>query len=205
MKPEGGEIRYTDAYLNEENLQTTKGLYSLDKEGNLQGNLEIVTKGIQYDEHFGIQNLSVKDIEKYYKNYLRNINDLNLVKYAFEDNQDKVAFKESVSLSASKYASKTDDGKLIFIDLATGNQTDFLEHKSGITGLSINQQESLLATTSLDKSMKIFDLSNLDKTPIELKANGWIYDVGFTPDGQGVLYLVQQIIRLEKRQRAHKL
>ncbi|WP_146129867.1 DUF3857 domain-containing protein [Flagellimonas meridianipacifica] len=115
MKPEGGEITYTDAYLDEENLQTTKGIYSLDEEGDLLGKMEITTKGIQYEEHFGIQNLPDTELVKYYKNYLRKINNLILGKYYLENNQDEVTFKEVIALSASKYASKTDDGKLIFI------------------------------------------------------------------------------------------
>ena len=75
MKPEGGEITYTDAYLNEDNLQITKGYYALDEEGNISGNAQITTKGIQYDQHFGIEELSKTDVDKYYKNYLSNIND----------------------------------------------------------------------------------------------------------------------------------
>ncbi|MGB0522040.1 MAG: hypothetical protein ACPGJS_03730 [Flammeovirgaceae bacterium] len=80
------------------------------------------------------------------------------------------------------------EGKLFFIDLANKKTVDYLEHKSGITGLVVNKQGTFLATTSLDKNMKIFDLSDLNKTPITLKANGWIYDVSFTPDGNSVVF-----------------
>jgi len=87
-----------------------------------------------------------------------------------------------------KLVAGNNEGKLFFIDIKAHNTVDYLEHKSGITGLAINKQGTFLATTSLDKTMKIFDLSDLDKTPIELKANGWIYDVDFTPDGNNVVF-----------------
>ena len=80
------------------------------------------------------------------------------------------------------------EGKLFFIDLGKNKMVDYLEHKSGVTGLVVNKQGSLLATTSFDKTMKVFDLNDLDKTPIELKANGWIYDVSFTPSGNSVVF-----------------
>lgn len=87
-----------------------------------------------------------------------------------------------------KLIAGNNEGKLFFIDLNNKETLDYLEHKSGITGLTVNKQGTLLATTSLDKSMKIFDLNDLDRTPIELKANGWIYDVSFTPDGKSVIF-----------------
>lgn len=114
MKPDGGEIATTDAYLNEDNLQITKASYKLDKDGNIFGDIYIKTTGIQYDEHFYLEERPKLDIEKHYKNYWSNINNLNVENYAFENDKDKVVFEENITISASKYGSKSND-RLIFV------------------------------------------------------------------------------------------
>nr|WP_299346148.1 DUF3857 domain-containing protein [Allomuricauda sp.] len=120
MKPEGGEITTTDAYLNEDNIQATIGRYSLNKGGNLSGKVKIITKGIQYDHHFYLEGSPELDIEKYYKNYWSNINNLSLDNFSFNNDKDAITFEESIGVSAIGYASKSQD-RLIFVANAFNN------------------------------------------------------------------------------------
>ncbi|WP_420321721.1 DUF3857 domain-containing protein [Flagellimonas sp.] len=114
MKPDGGEIATTDAYLNEKNHQITQASYALNEEGDLSGNINIKTYGIQYDSHFYLEEQPKEDVEDYYKNYWSNINNLTVERYGFKNDKDSVAFEENVDISASRYSVVSDD-RLIFV------------------------------------------------------------------------------------------
>jgi len=109
VKPDGGEIVKTVAYLNDDNHQFTKAKYALDSSGSITGNASIITKGIQYDDHFKLERETEEDILKYYKNYWSNINNLKIDAYSFENDRDKVVFTEKVDLKATNYASISGD------------------------------------------------------------------------------------------------
>ncbi|UJH68231.1 DUF3857 domain-containing protein [Allomuricauda sp. SCSIO 65647] len=121
MKPEGGELMKTIAYQEEENLQRTTGQYSIDASGNLKAKVSIKTNGIQYGNHYFLEDSNEKDIKEYYQQYWNNINNLNLVSYDFKNNEEDIEFVEEISISAEKYASHTDN-KLLFVANALNNQ-----------------------------------------------------------------------------------
>lgn len=105
VKPDGGEIVNTVAYINEDNYQFTKAQYTLNPSGAISGNAAISTKGIQYDNRFKLERDSDDDVLKHYKNYWSNINNLKVDDYSFENDRDNVVFKEKVDLKATNYAS----------------------------------------------------------------------------------------------------
>jgi len=107
IKPDGGEIVSTPSYTNEQNQQLTEGTYTLHESGSITGSVTIHTKGIQYDNHFGLKEQPQDNIEKYYKNYWDNINNLNIKTYKFQNDSDTVAFTEQVAVDATNYASKS--------------------------------------------------------------------------------------------------
>ncbi len=114
IKPDGGEIVTTTSYIDEQNYQGTDGNYTINDDGSISGSIDIQTKGIQYDNRFGLEEQSQEKIAKYYQNYWENINNLNIKTYHFDNNRDTIIFKESVSVSATNYASKIGD-RLLFV------------------------------------------------------------------------------------------
>lgn len=120
MTENGGQLAHTAAYLNKDNLQSTKSSYKLDEDGNLTGLVQIETSGIQYDDHFALERGTNVEIEQYYKNYWSNIDNLSVDNFEFQNDKRKVLFTEDVKLNATKYASKTDN-KLVFIANAFNN------------------------------------------------------------------------------------
>ncbi|MEP0460245.1 MAG: DUF3857 domain-containing protein [Flavobacteriaceae bacterium] len=114
MKPEGGEIATTDAYLDEDNEQIIKASYVLDEEGSFSGNINIQTKGIKYDEHFYLENLPKLDVEKQYKNYWSNINNLEVEEFTFQNDKNNIVFEENLRVNARKYGAKSNN-RLIFV------------------------------------------------------------------------------------------
>lgn len=127
VKPEGGEIVRTVAYINEDNYQSTKAQYTLNPAGDISGNANIITKGIQYDNRFKLERNSDDDVLKHYKSYWSNINNLKIGKYSFDNDRDKVVFTEKVDLNATSYASIS--GNRILFTANTFNNNGYVPNR----------------------------------------------------------------------------
>ncbi|MEO0902384.1 MAG: DUF3857 domain-containing protein, partial [Bacteroidota bacterium] len=121
VKPEGGEIVRTKAYVNEENLQNTESSYIVTEDGSIKGEAVIKTRGIQYDNRFYLLSESKEDVIKHYRNFWSNINGLNITEYSFENNKDKILFTETVKIEASNYASKNGNDFILNVNVFNGN------------------------------------------------------------------------------------
>lgn len=127
VKPEGGELIKTASYLNEQNFQGINGEYILDPVGNILGFVKISTKGVQYDNRFGLEKESPEDVVKYYQNTWNNINNLKLDDYSFENDKDQVLFTETVTFKASNYASIS--GNRILFSVNAFNNNSFVPNR----------------------------------------------------------------------------
>ncbi|TDQ30656.1 DUF3857 domain-containing transglutaminase family protein [Zeaxanthinibacter enoshimensis] len=114
MKPEGGELTRTPVYRNEDNYQNTEADYTLDSQGNIIGNVEITTRGIQYDNHFTLENEAYDEQQKYYKKYWSYINNLSVTDIVMSNDKETIVFKEKVTLKAENYANQS--GQLLFLN-----------------------------------------------------------------------------------------
>jgi len=122
IKPDGGEIVETTSYVNEQNYQSTFGQYAMHEDGSISGTIAIRTKGIQYDDRFGLEHQPKDKIAKHYKDYWDNINNLNVKAYQFTNDRDTIVFKESVSVSAVNYASKSGNRMLFTANAFNNNK-----------------------------------------------------------------------------------
>ena len=127
VTPDGGEIVKTVSYLNEENYQKTNAAYSLQENGNISGNVEIETGGIQYDNHFTLEEKNKEDVEKYYKEYWDNINNLKVDGIDFSNDKEDVKFTENVLVEATDYASKS--GNRMLFQINTFNNSSFVPNR----------------------------------------------------------------------------
>jgi hypothetical protein len=107
ITPNGGQLTSTPAYLNEENYQKTTAGYSLNEAGDIAGSVSILTKGIQYDNRFFLEQEIPDNTEAHYKNYWKNINNIKLRSYQFKNNKADISFTEDLDLEAANYASKS--------------------------------------------------------------------------------------------------
>jgi len=124
VTPEGGKIKRTKAYLNDENFQRTKAIMKISPEGELEGDIAIMTKAIQYDDHVKLENLSKQKRIDYYKGYWGNINGLEVLETKFQNKKDSIEFNELVSIKSNSYAEKIND-ELLFKPNAF-NVSDFV-------------------------------------------------------------------------------
>ncbi|WP_075341202.1 DUF3857 domain-containing protein [Tenacibaculum agarivorans] len=114
ITPEGGIIKRTTSYKNEDNIQTTKAKIELTKEGNVIGDVEITSKGIQYAYKFPIENKSEEDLKKYYTSDVWSYNNnLDVKSIEFQNDKDNIEFKENISVTINDYA-KINENEFLF-------------------------------------------------------------------------------------------
>lgn len=103
VKPEGGEIVHTKIYEDKDNLQRSKGTYSIAENGDFLGKIEIISEGSQYNQKFHNDKLSPTEMEAFYKDYWSTINNLKIKKITFKNDNDKINFTENAEISAVNY------------------------------------------------------------------------------------------------------
>jgi len=121
MKPEGGEITTTVAYLNEDNELKNKGEIELHADGSIDANVLITTKGVMYDDHFYLEEKSLDDAVSSYKEYWGYVNNLSIEQPVFYNDKENVVFTEEVELSALKYASNMGERMMFNVNLFNRN------------------------------------------------------------------------------------
>ena len=113
IKPEGGEIVRTKLYEDRGNTQLSSGTYSLSKEGDLLGEIKIVSEGSQYNQKAMLENLQPTEKEAHYKKYWSNISNLKINKTAFSNDKENVRLTERTEISAVNYGNIS-GGKMMF-------------------------------------------------------------------------------------------
>ncbi|WP_298884335.1 DUF3857 domain-containing protein [uncultured Polaribacter sp.] len=122
MTPEGGIIKRTPAYKNETNLQTTKAKIKLEENGSVQANVNITSKGIQYDNKYFYETYTKEELEKKYKsNVWSYINNLEILSVELKNDKDNVVFKEDVKVSIKNYASINEQEYLFRVNVFNKN------------------------------------------------------------------------------------
>lgn len=113
VKPEGGKLVRTHVYGAQNNTQVSKAEYSISQEGKLIANIDIKTRGIQYNNRFYLERQAYDDLKKYYKQYFHIINNLDIKNIKLNNDKRQIEFTEKIALEAENYAQKNGD-RLIF-------------------------------------------------------------------------------------------
>lgn len=122
ITPEGGVIKRTPAYLNEDNLQEMTANVKLDAEGNMEATVSITSQGIQYDDRFTIDSYSQEDLKKYYKtNFWSYNNNLKINTASISNSKDSIILSEKVAASIDKYASIQQGAYLFKVNMFNRN------------------------------------------------------------------------------------
>ena len=118
VTPEGGIIKRTPAYLNEDNLQTIKGSIQLYKNGSIEASLERVSSGIQYDQKSSFDSMSDEDLKKHYMSNVWDYNNnLEITSVALENDKDSVVLLEKMMTTIDDYAAISDNEYLFRVNV----------------------------------------------------------------------------------------
>lgn len=127
IKPDGGELTTTPAYVNKDNYQRTSAIYALDPDGGISGDITIHTGGIQYDNRFYLEDSTNENVIKHYKEYWDNINNLIVEKHQFDNDRDQVVFTEKVNVNAVNYGTKS--GERILFAANAFNKNSYVPNR----------------------------------------------------------------------------
>jgi len=122
ITPEGGKIKHTKKYTVKENEQITKGSYTILNDGSIDLEGVIVSKGIQYDDKYGVEVLPERDLEVYYKKRWNYINNIELNKKGILNDKDNIQFKESIKFNATNYSKIVGDRILFTVNALNRNK-----------------------------------------------------------------------------------
>ncbi|RWX03718.1 DUF3857 domain-containing protein [Flavobacterium cerinum] len=114
VKPEKGQLVRTGIYPTKDNTQMSKGAYTISENGAIAGNINIASKGIQYDNRSFLEARSKDEKDEFYKSAFGNINNLKLKKIELKNNKDDQEFVENVTLEAEGYCNKSGN-KMMFV------------------------------------------------------------------------------------------
>ena len=117
ITPEGGEIAHTQSYGFSDNGMSTRGLCTLDPNGNISVQAEITTTGIQYYQRYRVISEKQDDKEKFYKNYWEYIDNISINSMAFENKKEHIQLKESIDFEARSYPSFAGDNIIFNVNV----------------------------------------------------------------------------------------
>ncbi|WP_346881052.1 DUF3857 domain-containing protein [uncultured Algibacter sp.] len=121
ITPQGGKIKHTKKYLLNENEQIIKGKYSLSNQGTINVNVNIVSKGIQYDDKYWLETKTKRDLDKQYKKRWKYINGMSISNMKIENDKQNIKFNENVSFLAPNYSKIIGDRMLLTINALNRN------------------------------------------------------------------------------------
>jgi transglutaminase-like putative cysteine protease len=113
VKPEGGGIVRTRYFSEKESTQVLKANCILSESGLLKANLQVQSKGLQYDHKYQLERESNLDIDKFYKSSYSYINNLKINKRNFINDKNLVEFTENLDIEAVNFG-KVINNAIIF-------------------------------------------------------------------------------------------
>lgn len=118
ITPQGGVIKRTSSYINDENLQVNNANITLLPNGDMSATIERKSYGIQYNDKYHIENNTKKENDKYYKsNNWDYINNLEIKKLKHLNNKKEVVFTEQLEVAATSFASIKENSYLFKINV----------------------------------------------------------------------------------------
>ena len=103
IKPDGAEVVNTAYYKKEENTQTTHSKVTILENGSVKGFTKITSKGIQYNNVSGLENLNSKEKLDYYKNHFSHLNNLEISELKFSNDKGTISFEEQFNFEIENY------------------------------------------------------------------------------------------------------
>lgn len=118
VTPEGGVIKRTDSYKDDENLQTTKAQITLSETGDVKASLQIQSKGLRYDDKFNWESASKDDLIKKYKSEVWSYNNnLEIAEIILKNDKERVVFSEKMNVYIQNYGTINENDFLFRVNV----------------------------------------------------------------------------------------
>ncbi|MFL1012032.1 DUF3857 domain-containing protein [Flavisericum labens] len=116
ITPEGGKIEHTKKYKTEENLQDIKGSYKINNDGGLEAEVQLISRGIQYDDKYWLETETERDLDMHYKKRWKYINSIVINDMTIDNDKSTISFKETVTFKAPNYTKKAGSRMLLTVN-----------------------------------------------------------------------------------------
>jgi transglutaminase-like putative cysteine protease len=137
--PEGGKLLHTPKYTSQDNLQTRKAGFTIDKDGALSGDMVTIYKGTQYDNPEELVGEPLTEQVKTLQKMYTNISNLSIEKLDIKQDKKQIPIAtESIKLSARDFAS-ADNGKLYFALNPVNKQRNIRDVRNRTNPVYINR------------------------------------------------------------------
>ncbi|WP_420552388.1 DUF3857 domain-containing protein [Tenacibaculum aiptasiae] len=118
VTPQGGIIKRTPSYINNDNLQTIKANINLLDDGSINASLTRKSYGTQYSDKYRIENYPPKKLNKYYTSNVWDYNNnLEIESVKHTNDKDKIEFTEKINIKIEKFASLRDSSYLFKLNV----------------------------------------------------------------------------------------
>ena len=123
LEKEGGTIKHTPKYLEENNQQITTGTVAIDVQGNVKADITMNFTGIQYGNQYYKERLTPKELQKYYKsNRWSYIDNLKVEEHHLVNHKEQVSFVEDLKIKVDNYASVLREEIILRLNVFNKNQ-----------------------------------------------------------------------------------
>lgn len=134
LEKQGGVIKHTPKYKEENNQQITTGVVAIDSQGNVKAEVALNFTGLQYDDEYRKERLTPKELQKYYKsNRWSYIDNLKVTDHHFTNHKEDLSFVEDLKVEVDDYASLLGDEMLVKINIF---------HKGGSKGARVKERKN---------------------------------------------------------------
>uniref|UniRef100_UPI0035678271 DUF3857 domain-containing protein n=1 Tax=Lutibacter sp. TaxID=1925666 RepID=UPI0035678271 len=196
VTPEGGIIKHTKIYKTEENLQFTKGSYSIDNLGTITAQVIIESSGTQYGDNLQkYDGESPKELDVLFKKYLSNINNIKFSKIEVFNNKKDFKYEETLEFSASNYSSTIGDQLLIPIN-AFNKNTD-VPKRIRNRKLPFEISSGFIDIDEIEIKLPVLYSVEYIPENIELKSEFGLYTITFTKVVQNT-YIYKRTLKIDK-------
>ncbi|MDT0293385.1 DUF3857 domain-containing transglutaminase family protein [Mesonia ostreae] len=124
MTPNGGELKRTKSYLNEENLTQSTSILTLNEDNSFNLSNEIISKGIHYEKRLANAFMPAYELEKKDKKRWNLISDYEVVSHKVTNHKDSLFLYEEVKLKGNKFGKKL--GKRIIFSPNINNRASYV-------------------------------------------------------------------------------
>jgi hypothetical protein len=103
----------TGMYDENSNIQNLNAKYEVTSLGGIEAEVEIISKGIRYNEKYNLDRLNKDNLLEYYNRFFNEFENLKMINYNFSNDKENVVFKENLKLQSNNL-SKIIDKKMMF-------------------------------------------------------------------------------------------
>jgi transglutaminase-like putative cysteine protease len=182
----------TPAYIEEDNHQFTHAKIKV-LGSDLAAEINIESKGTQYQSHYALADADDKSVRDYYNNYWSNLKRFNLNEYKFNNDKNKVQFSETIEIDVQNYIKKY--GNDLIFEVNPFNQITF-----DISDSEERTNPFLVSRGFVDEDIFEFHLGELtvESIPenITLESKFGVYKLHFKVENS--MFIVNRYLKLNK-------